>query len=96
MKVSLLCANYNNGRFLRAFLDSVVESTYVIDELVFVDDGSTDNSGSIAANFSKIQRSFYVLKKRNGGLASARNFGFQKARGQYICYIDSDDYIENN
>lgn len=93
---SIIVPIYNVESYLLKCLLSISNQSFKNFEVILVDDGSTDNSGSIAAHFSKLHRSFYLLKKRNGGLASARNFGFQKARGQYICYIDSDDYIENN
>lgn len=93
---SVIVPIYNVESYLLKCLVSISNQSFKDFEVILVDDGSTDNSGVIATQFSKAHPSFNVIKKRNGGLASARNFGFQKALGHYICYIDSDDYIENN
>ncbi|QDC89418.1 glycosyltransferase [Candidatus Methylopumilus universalis] len=93
---SVIIPIYNVQAYLLKCLESVSSQSFKDFEVILVDDGSSDKSSRIAYNFSKTHPFFYLLKKRNGGLASARNFGFLKARGRYICYIDSDDYIENN
>jgi glycosyltransferase involved in cell wall biosynthesis len=93
---SVIVPIYNVERYLLKCLESIANQSFKDFEVILVDDGSRDGSASIAKQFSEEHQSFYLLRKRNGGLARARNFGFLKARGKYICYIDSDDYIENN
>ena len=93
---SIVVPIYNVEHQLNKCLKSIANQTLKNFEVILVNDGSTDNSESIAREFLQKYKSFHLFKKKNGGLSSARNFGFLKARGQYICYIDSDDYIENN
>ena len=86
--VSILINNYNYGQFLAAAIDSAINQTYDNVEIIVVDDGSTDNSQAVIADYgSKI---IPVLKK-NGGQASAFNMGFARSRGEIICFLDADD-----
>jgi glycosyltransferase involved in cell wall biosynthesis len=85
---SILINNYNYGRFLRDAIDSALKQTYPHTEVIVVDDGSTDDSRKIIANYG--DRIVPVLKE-NGGQASAFNAGFAASRGEIICFLDSDD-----
>lgn len=93
-KISIIVPVYNVENYLAKCLDSLVNQTYQNIEILVVDDGSTDDSGKIISDFSgkfpeKI-RSFY---KENGGLSDARNVGIDNATGDYIGFVDSDDYV---
>src|SRR5256886_12063249 len=88
--VSILINNYNYGRFLREAIDSALRQTYTNTEVIVVDDGSTDDSRPIIAGYGS--RIVPVLKE-NGGQASAFNAGFAVSKGQWICFLDSDDFF---
>lgn len=95
--VSVIVPVYNTKRYLKRSLDALVNQTIPKDEfeIVLVDDGSTDGSGDICDEYSKKYPEFVrVFHKCNGGQASARNFGIVKARGEYIGFADSDDYVD--
>ena len=96
MKISAIITNYNYGRYLaravRSLLDqSLPQSEY---EIIVVDDNSTDHSLEILANFGDLIR--VVRLSENSGLAEARNTGIRHARGQYVVFIDADDYVQGN
>ena len=94
-KVSIIVPVYNVSAFLPKCLDSLVNQTLTDIEIIVVNDGSTDNSQAIidtyAANHPKIVKAF---TKENGGLSDARNFGLKKARGNFIGFVDSDDFVD--
>lgn len=94
-KVSVIVPVYNVSAFLPKCLDSLVNQTLDDIEIIIVNDGSTDNSESIidtyAANYPKIVKAF---TKKNGGLSDARNFGIKKATGDFLGFVDSDDFVE--
>jgi glycosyltransferase involved in cell wall biosynthesis len=93
-KVSVVVTCYNLARYLPAALDSVLAQTLRDYELLIVDDHSTDETGTIAAEYTKKYTSCrYVQPDRNLGLAGARNFGWQRAAGKYILFLDADDAI---
>lgn len=92
--VSVVCANYNNGRYLAEFFSSFEVSTCDPKELIFVDDGSTDESLSIAREFaSRLPFLRIVLLERNQGFGNALNAGIAKATGRFIMRIDPDDVM---
>lgn len=93
-KISIIVPIYNVEKYLRECLESVKKQTLREFECICVNDGSTDNSLEIAEEFAREDVRFTVYSKENGGLSSARNFGIQKAQGEYIYLLDSDDYIE--
>ena len=93
--VSVIVPIYNVAPYLRECLDSVVNQTYENLQIILVNDGSTDESGSIAREYLSDVR-VELIYTRNGGLSKARNLGMSEARGSYIYFIDSDDYIELN
>ena len=84
---------YNVEKYLRRCLDSVKNQTFADWQAVLVDDGSPDKSGSIAEEYAAIDKRFVVVHKENGGLSDARNAGMPYATGDYIMYLDSDDFI---
>ena len=95
MKISIIIPVYNSEKYLDECLKSLKDQTYRNLEIILVDDGSTDNSLKICASYAKDDKRFKVYHKENGGTASARNYGLQKASGDYITFIDNDDYIND-
>lgn len=91
--VSVIVPVYNVSEYLCRCLDSIVRQSYIYLEIIIVDDGSTDNSLKICNNYKNKDKRIKVYHKNNGGLSSARNFGLKKASGEYITFIDSDDFI---
>ena len=92
-KISIIIPMYNVEKYLRRCLDSVQNQTFTDWQAICVDDGSPDKSGSIAEEYAARDSRFVVIHKENGGLSDARNAGFPKATGEYIMYLDSDDFI---
>ena len=96
MKVSIIVPVYNVEEYLEKCLDSLINQTFKDIEIIIVNDGSPDNSEKIINKYIEKYHNIKYLKKKNGGLSSARNYGIKHAKGEYILFIDSDDYIENN
>ncbi len=95
MKVSVIVPVYNVYDYLDKCLDSLVKQTLKDIEIIVVNDGSPDNSQEIIDKYAKkYPKLIKAYQKKNGGLSSARNFGISKAKGEYIIFIDSDDYVE--
>lgn len=92
-KFSVIVPIYNSEEYLKKCLDGLVNQTFKNIEIILVNDGSTDNSENIINDYLNDTRIIY-LKKENGGQASARNLGLSKATGEYISFIDSDDYVD--
>lgn len=90
--VSVIIPTYNMERYLAQTLESVCAQTYRNLEILVVDDGSKDGSAAIAREFEKRDPRVRLLSKPNGGLSSARNFGTDHSSGEYIGYVDADDY----
>lgn len=96
-EVSVIVPIYNVERYLNRCLESLVNQTLKDIEIILVNDGSTDNSGKIAKEYAEMYtEKIKYLEKENGGLSDARNFGIPYATGEYIAFLDSDDYIEKN
>ncbi len=91
--VSVIVPVYNVESFLKRCLDSLVNQTYKNLDIILIDDGSTDNSGALCDEYVSKDNRFRVIHKENGGLSDARNVGIEKAQGQYITCIDSDDFV---
>ena len=87
---------YNVESCLRRCIDSILCQTFGDFELILVDDGSTDECGTICDEYRKTEHRILVIHKENGGLSSARNAGLKKAEGKYVYFCDSDDWIEPN
>lgn len=94
-KISIIVPIYNVANNLHRCIDNILSQTYMELEVVLVDDGSTDSSGSICNEYAKNDYRIKVIHKCNGGSASARNAGLSVATGDYITFVDGDDWIEN-
>ncbi|MEA5007115.1 glycosyltransferase [Clostridium tyrobutyricum] len=92
-KISVIIPIFNVARYLCKCINSIINQTYSNLEIILVDDGSTDNCGFICDNYSLKDNRIKVIHKENGGLSDARNTGLDKATGDYVSFIDSDDYI---
>ena len=92
-KISIIVPVYNMEKHLKCCIDSLICQTYQNIEIIIVDDGSTDDSRSICDNYDDNNEKVKVIHKDNGGLSSARNSGIEAATGEYIGFVDSDDYI---
>lgn len=95
-KVSIIVPIYKVEKYLEKCVDSLTNQTYKNIEIILVDDGSPDNCPLLCDDFSKLDDRIVVVHKKNGGLSSARNAGLDVCTGDYIMFIDSDDYIANN
>ena len=91
--ISIIVPVYNVRNYIRDCIDSILAQTISTYELLLIDDGSTDGSGSICDEYGKTDDRIRVFHKENGGLSSARNKGLEVAKGGYICFIDSDDTV---
>lgn len=96
-KVSVVVPIYNVEEYLERCIESLVKQTLEDIEIILVNDGSRDKSGTIAQEFQKkYPDKIKYVEKENGGLSDARNYGMKYATGEYIAFLDSDDYIEKN
>lgn len=93
-KISVIVPVYNVKQYLVDCLNSIREQTYGNIEVILVDDGSRDGSSAICDEFVAMDHRFSVIHKDNGGLSSARNVGLKYVTGEYVAFIDSDDWIE--
>lgn len=96
MKFSIIVPVYNVEKYVLKCLQSINEQSYQNYEVIIIDDGSKDNSKEIIKEFIKGKEKFKYYKKANGGLADARNYGLKYVTGDYILFIDSDDYISKD
>ena len=96
IKVSIIVPVYNVEKYIHKCLDSLVNQTLKELEFIFVNDGSPDNSPKIIKEYQKKDKRIKLLNKENGGQASARNLGLEHAKGEYIAFLDSDDYVKEN
>ncbi|MBE6453854.1 MAG: glycosyltransferase [Alphaproteobacteria bacterium] len=92
-KISVIVPVYNVEQYLPQCLDSIINQTYKNLEIICVDDGSPDNSGKILDEYAKKDKRIKVIHQENGGLSVARNTGLDNATGEWVSFIDSDDYI---
>lgn len=94
MKFSIIIPVYNTQDFLHNCIDSVLAQTYTDFELLLINDGSTDNSAVICNQYANSDKRINVVHKKNGGVSSARNIGINISKGEYIWFIDADDWVE--
>lgn len=95
-KVSVIIPVYNVEKYLKKCIDSVINQTYKNLEIILVDDGSPDNCPAICDGYAKIDNRVKVIHKQNGGQGEARNYGIETAEGEYVLFVDSDDYIAHD
>lgn len=96
MKISIIVPVYNTEKYIDRCLASVLNQTYKDLEIILVDDGSKDNCPKICDEYARKDSRIKVIHKQNGGLSSSRNAGISIANGEYIGFVDSDDYIDCN
>ena len=92
--LSVIVPVYNVENYLSRCVDSILSQSGVTLEVLLVDDGSTDASGKICDSYAARDDRVKVIHKENGGLSSARNTGLDRASGDYVTFVDSDDYLE--
>lgn len=93
--ISVIVPVYNTEKYLHRCIDSVLAQTFPDFELLLIDDGSTDSSGAICDEYAAKDGRVRVFHKENGGVSSARNLGLDNAQGEWITFVDSDDYLES-
>lgn len=93
-KVSVIVPVYNVEKYLPQCLDSLLSQSYYYWEAILIDDGSSDLSSKICDQYANLDNRFRVVHKENGGAASAKNVGLDCVTGEYVAFIDSDDYVE--
>ena len=93
MKFSVILPIYKVEKYLCECVDSILNQSFTDYEIILVDDGSPDGSGAICDEYAEKDARVKVIHKVNGGLSDARNAGFAIAQGEYVVFIDSDDYV---
>ena len=93
--ISVIVPVYNVERYLRRCVDSILHQTYRNLEVLLVDDGSTDASGAICDEYAAQEERVTAVHQKNGGLSAARNAGLERAQGTYLCFVDSDDFLDS-
>lgn len=94
LKVSVIVAVYNVEKYLCRCLDSLLKQTFEDYEVILIDDGSSDNSGTICDKYAAKDKRIHVIHKTNGGVSSARQCGIDHAQGEYTIHVDPDDWVE--
>ena len=92
--ISIIIPVYNVETYLVECIESVLKQTYQNIEILLIDDGSPDNSGKICDEYAKKDSRVRVIHKENGGVSSARNVGLEQAKGEYLTFVDSDDFVD--
>lgn len=92
-KISVIVAAYNVEKYIHECIDSILAQTFDDYEVIIIDDGSSDSTAVFCDEYSRQSEKISVYHQTNGGVSSARNTGIKKANGEYICFIDGDDYI---
>src|SRR4051812_47980519 len=95
-KISIIVPVYNVQSFIRECIESILGQSFVDFELILVNDGSSDQSGFICDEYSNTDKRIVVIHKENGGQSSARNMGIESAKGEFIGFVDSDDWIHSD
>ena len=91
--ISIIVPVYNVEKYLDRCIESILAQSYTNFELLLIDDGSTDGSLRICKEYEELDTRIRTFHKKNGGLSDARNFGLDRMKGQYVTFIDSDDYV---
>lgn len=92
---SIIIPMFNTEKYIGECLDSIMMQNFSDYEVIVVDDGSTDGSCEIVSRYIKGKLNINLLKQKNSGVSAARNLGIEKARGKYIIFVDSDDFLVN-
>ena len=95
-QISVIVPIYKVEKYIHKCIDSILSQTFSDFELFLVDDGSPDNCGKICDEYAEIDSRIIVIHKENGGLSDARNVAIDRAKGDYLTFIDSDDYVAEN
>lgn len=95
-KISIIVPIYNCSNFLERCLDSIINQTYTNIEIICINDGSTDNSLEILNHYTNIDNRIILINKKNEGVSVARNVGISRSTGEYITFVDADDWLETN
>lgn len=95
-KISVIVPVYKAENYLHRCVDSLLAQTFQDFEILLIDDGSPDRSGEICDEYAKKDKRVRVFHKKNGGVSSARNLGLDNARGEWICFVDSDDWVDKD
>ena len=94
--ISVIVPIYNSEKYLPKCIESILSQTYKNLELILINDGSTDNSLNICNYYKSLDNRIIVIDKPNEGVSATRNLGIKIAKGDYLGFVDSDDYIEDN
>ena len=94
--ISIIVPVYNTEKYLHRCIDSILIQTFTDFELLLIDDGSKDRSGEICDEYAKNDSRVRVFHKENGGVSSARNLGLDNAKGEWISFVDADDYLNDD
>ena len=94
--VSIIVPIFKVEKYLKRCIDSILNQTYRNIEIILIDDGSPDNCGKIADEYALKDKRIKVIHKENKGVSQARNDGIKLSKGEYIAFVDSDDYVEKN
>ena len=94
--ISIIIPVYNAASYLDKCIESILHQKYKDFELLLINDGSTDNSGDICDAFALKDNRISVFHQQNQGVSAARNLGIEQAKGEWLQFIDSDDWIEND
>ena len=95
-KVSIIVPVYNNERYIKECIDSIIKQTYENIEIIIINDGSTDKSEDIIKGYESIDNRVVYIKQENGGPSKARNRGIDESTGNYIMFVDSDDTVDKH
>ena len=94
--ISVIIPVYNVEKYIDQCIDSLTNQTYKDLEIILIDDGSKDNSGKICDEYAKKDSRISVIHKQNEGVSAARNTGLELAKGEYVAFVDSDDFVDSN
>lgn len=94
--ISVIIPVYNSAEYLKRCLDSVINQKFKSLEIILVDDGSTDTSGKTCDEYAELNSNIVVYHKKNEGASLARKYGLEKAKGEYVTFIDSDDWVAHD
>ena len=96
MKISVIVPVYKVEKYLKRCVNSILNQDFEDYEIILVDDGSPDGCPAICDEYAKLYAKISVIHKKNGGLSDARNIAVAQSKGEYIVFIDSDDYVDSN